>query len=84
MNRHETLAKAVKNLMLKEPFYGIFALSLNKEFSDVVPTAGVAKMGINYKLAINPTFWDNLEMNVKEGVLQHELNVRAPRIGIYV
>lgn len=73
MNRHETLAKAVKNLMLKEPFYGIFALSLNKEFSDAVPTAGVAKMGINYKLAINPTFWDSLEMNVKEGILQHEL-----------
>lgn len=73
MNRHETLAKAVKNLMLKEPFYGIFALSLNKEFSDVVPTAGVAKMGINYKLAINPTFWDSIEMNVKEGILQHEL-----------
>lgn len=73
MNRHETLAKAVKNLMLKEPFYGIFALSLNKEFSDAVPTAGVAKMSINYKLAINPTFWDSLEMNVKEGILQHEL-----------
>jgi predicted metal-dependent peptidase len=74
MNRHENLAKTVKNLMLKEPFYGIFALSLNKEFNkDKVPTAGVAKMGINYKLCINPEFWDGLEPNVKEGILKHEL-----------
>jgi hypothetical protein len=74
MNRHENLAKTVKNLMLKEPFYGIFALSLNKEFNkDKVPTAGVAKMGINYKLCINPEFWDSLQPNVKEGILKHEL-----------
>jgi len=74
MNRHENLAKIVKNLMLKEPFYGILLLSLNKEFDkNKVPTAGVSKMGINYKLCINPDFWDSLEPNVKEGVLLHEL-----------
>lgn len=70
----ETLAKASKELMLKEPFYGLLLLSLNKVWSEKsVPTAGVCLKGINYELAINPKFWEELPAIQKVGVLKHEL-----------
>jgi predicted metal-dependent peptidase len=59
--------------MLKEPYYGLFLIMTEKEWSDKVPTAGVAKHNINYKLIINPTFWDSLEMNHKIGLTKHEM-----------
>lgn len=65
--------KIGKLLMMKQPFYGFFLLNLNKEFSTQVPTAGVGLNGINQMLYINPTFWDNLSDNHKEGLLLHEL-----------
>ncbi len=74
MNKHETLAKASKELMLKEPFYGLLLLSLNKIWSEkMVPTAGVCLKGINYELAINPVFWESLPAIQKVGILKHEL-----------
>ena len=74
MNKHETLAKASKELMLKEPFYGLLLLSLNKIWSEkMVPTAGVCLKGINYELAINPVFWESLPPIQKVGILKHEL-----------
>lgn len=74
MNKHETLAKASKELMLKEPFYGLLLLSLNKIWSEkMVPTAGVCLKGINYELAINPVFWESLTPIQKVGILKHEL-----------
>ena len=70
----ETLAKASKELMLKEPFYGLLLLSLNKIWSErLVPTAGVCLKGINYELAINPKFWEELPAIQKVGILKHEL-----------
>lgn len=65
--------KIGKLLMMKQPFYGFFLLNLNKKFSTQVPTAGVGLNGINQMLYINPTFWDNLSDNHKEGLLLHEL-----------
>ena len=53
MTRNESLSKATKDLILKEPYYGIFLIMLNKFWSKRVPTAGVSKMGINYQLEIN-------------------------------
>lgn len=74
MNKQETLAKASKELMLKEPFYGLLLLSLNKIWSEkMVPTAGVCLKGINYELAINPVFWESLPAIKKVGILKHEL-----------
>ena len=51
-DKTETLAKASKELMLKEPFYGIFLIMLNKMWDKKVPTAGVGLNGINYHLYI--------------------------------
>jgi predicted metal-dependent peptidase len=74
MNNVETLGKASKELMLKEPFYGLLLISLNKLWSDRrVPTAGVTLNKINYELIINPNFWEPLPPEQKMGILKHEL-----------
>ena len=72
-NMHADIAKHSKTLMFKEPFYGLFLISLNKEISDAVQTACVAKDGINTKLVISPKFWEIISDNVKIAVLKHEL-----------
>jgi len=69
----ESLAKASKELILKEPFYGLLLMALNKGWSDQLPTAGVCVRNLNYELKINPVFWEGLPLNVKVGVLKHEL-----------
>lgn len=72
-NKSEQLAKASKELMLKEPFYGMFLTMLNKQWSDKVPTAGVSRLGINYQLYLNEEFWATLDANKRIGLLKHEL-----------
>ena len=75
MDKVTSLSKTSKELMLKEPYYGFFLLMLNKVWDGKrVPTAGVSKNGINYQLAINPTFWESLSELNKLGLLKHELN----------
>ena len=53
MRKDEELALAGKELMLEQPFYGLFLIGLNKEWNNAIPTAGVSKHNINYKLVIN-------------------------------
>lgn len=72
-NLNDSLAKTCKDLMLDEPFYGLFLITLNKEFSEKIPTAGVSLDGINYKLYINKEFWKDLSPNHRKGLLKHEL-----------
>ena len=73
MNNIDTLARATKELMLKEPFYGLFLITLNKVWNNKIDTAGVSKNGINAQLAINPIFWENLSSEYRVGILKHEL-----------
>ncbi len=71
---HDDLSRIGKQLMLSEPFYGIFLSTLNKVIRNDLPTAGVSKQGINYQLAVNPEFWNSLSSdNKKIGLLKHEL-----------
>jgi len=72
-NRDNTLAKASKDLMLKEPFYGLILMMLNKLWTEKIPTAGVSRNGINFQLALNENFWENLTPNHQKGLLKHEL-----------
>jgi len=72
-NLAQNLFKICKDLMLEQPFYGLLLLNLNKEWTHKVPTAGVGLEGINYKLYINPDFWQTLTEEHKKGLLQHEL-----------
>jgi len=74
LSNHDSLARTSKELMLKEPFYGLLLLSLNKQWDKRVPTAGVSKNGVNFQLTINEDFWNSLSDNHKRGLLKHELN----------
>lgn len=73
MNLAASLAKACKDLMLKEPFYGFFLIALNKKWNDRIPTAGVGLRGINVELQISPAFWQELTPKQQMGLLKHEL-----------
>jgi predicted metal-dependent peptidase len=73
VDKNESLAKISKTLILEQPFYGLFLISLNKVWRNDLPTAGVSISGINQQLAINPEFWASLNDDVKKGVLIHEL-----------
>lgn len=73
MTKQESLARASKNLMFKEPFYGIFLIMLNKVWDEKVPTAGVSLNGINYQLTISEKFWKPLSELHQQGLLKHEL-----------
>lgn len=68
------LDRCVKNLLIKEPFYGLFMLNLNRFYSDKVPTAGVRLNGINFELAVNKDFFENLSENEAIAVLKHEVS----------
>lgn len=74
ISKEDSLSRACKSLMLKEPFYGLFLIMLNKEWSDrKVPTACVSKNGINYQLTLNEQFWVILNDAQQRGLLKHEL-----------
>ena len=61
----ESVSKASKKLMLREPFYGILLMGLNKEISKRIPTACVAKDGINVKLVVNDEYYEKQDDNTK-------------------
>ena len=73
MTNQDLLSKATKELMLKEPFYGLFLIMMNKVWRNDLDTAGVSKNNINVQLAINPVFWENLTSEWRVGVLKHEI-----------
>ena len=68
-----TIPQAVRKLLIKEPYYGLFLLSLNKYFDDSIETACVKRNGINTDLVINYTFWKSLSDEAELAVLQHEV-----------
>ena len=72
-NIYEEITKYSKHLMLKEPFYGLVLIGLNKELDKNIPTACVTPDNINIKLKVNPEFWSTLDDRTKLGVLKHEL-----------
>ena len=54
-----TIQKALKELLIVSPFYGIFLLSLRKEIvngNHSVKTAAVGPNGLNFTLYINEDF----------------------------
>ena len=67
------LSKIAKKLMLDEPFYGLFLLTLNKRENTQIPTACVSLQGINQSLEINPEYWNSLPELQRIGLLKHEL-----------
>ena len=72
-NIQDLVAKTTKELILTEPFYGLFLIGINKKFTDQIPTAGVSKHGIGMQLTINPEFYINLSNLHRIGLIKHEL-----------
>ena len=72
-NIQDLVAKTTKNLIFKEPFYGLFLIGINKEYTERIPTAGVSKQNIGVSLAINPKFYMDLSDNHRFGLIKHEL-----------
>tara|TARA_R100000951_G_C2641356_1_gene181060 strand:+ start:411 stop:1574 length:1164 start_codon:yes stop_codon:yes gene_type:complete len=73
VNIQDLVAKTTKNLILSEPFYGLFLIGINKQFSDKIPTAGVSKHGIGMQLTVNPEFYTGLSEDHRSGLIKHEL-----------
>lgn len=69
----ESVSNAIKKLMIKEPFYGIFASGLQKVFSTQVEHMGIVPDGLNYKLLINKEYWSKLDAQHRIGLLKHNL-----------
>lgn len=66
--------KAYKKLLIKNPFYGIFCLSLPKIVTRKHPTMCVTRQGISCCLNINPDFWEQHTDDEQIALLQHELS----------
>ena len=74
MKQIESLSQTSIKLLLSEPFYGHFMMSMAKELSDVIKTAGIALMNNDsIKLVVNPKYWDSLSGEHQYGLLKHEI-----------
>lgn len=80
MDFDKSLNNLCWDLVIDEPFYGLFLTELNKRFVDdkSMPTACVAKApdSINVSLLINKTFWRDELKNDKQRkyIILHEVN----------
>lgn len=68
-----TLEQCCKKLLIKEPFYGLFLLGLNKYYGDKCQTACVCRKGINVELCINKEFWDEQTDEMQLSIIKHEV-----------
>ena len=73
------LEKALKRLLIKNPFYGLFCMSLPKEETRKIPTLAICKRGINCCLLVNPDFWEKHTDDEQISLLLHELGHVALR-----
>tara|TARA_B110000977_G_scaffold173956_1_gene227475 strand:+ start:222 stop:1385 length:1164 start_codon:yes stop_codon:yes gene_type:complete len=73
INIQDQVARTTKSLIFTEPFYGLFLIGINKQYSDKIPTAGVSKHGIGMQLTINPEFYNELSEDHRFGLIKHEL-----------
>ena len=74
--RMNSLVKACKDLLIREPFYGLFLLNVQKEIvskEHPIQTAGMGPNGINFTLYVNEHFWNNLDPKYHVGLLKHEM-----------
>tara|TARA_R110002073_G_scaffold46212_4_gene126428 strand:- start:3602 stop:4765 length:1164 start_codon:yes stop_codon:yes gene_type:complete len=73
VNIQDQVARATKKLIFTEPFYGLFLIGINKQYSKRISTAGVSKKGIGMQLTINPEFFNELSEDHRFGLIKHEL-----------
>ena len=67
-----TIAQAVRKILIREPFYGLFLMGLNKYFDTRIQTACVRRNGLSVEIAINEEYWNGLDDELKINCLLHE------------
>ena len=67
------IERAYKQLLIENPFYGLFLLGLSKVINRSVETACVRKRGINCELVINPDYWETQDDTQQLNLLCHEV-----------
>lgn len=67
------LTKACKQLIITDPFYGLFLLNLKKAYSNEVSTLGVGLNNLDCELLVNKEFWDSLSDKTQIACVKHEL-----------
>lgn len=72
-SKDDILAKAVKTMILTDPFYGLLLISLNKIWDKRIPTACVGLNNVHYQLRINEDFFVSLTPEERIAILKHEL-----------
>lgn len=84
IDSYQEVAKAGRTLMLKEPFYGLFLIGINKELSKGIQTACVAKDNINLKLVVNPEYFEKQDTMTRVAILKHEmLHIAMQHLGMF-
>jgi predicted metal-dependent peptidase len=84
IDNYQEIAKAGRTLMLKEPFYGLFLIGINKELSKSIQTACVAKDNINLKLVVNPEYFEKQDTMTRVAILKHEmLHIAMQHLGMF-
>lgn len=72
-----TVQKALKELLIRSPFYGLFMLNLRKEIvsgeTHPIQTAAVGPNGLGLTLYVNQDFWDKLTDENQIAILTHEV-----------
>ena len=70
-----SLAKICKDLLIKEPFYGLFFLGIQKEMvpeNHAIQTAAIGPNGLNFTLYVNEKFWNSLSDAHQLSIIKHE------------
>lgn len=73
LNNIKDLSRISKKLLIEEPFYGTFLISMNKVFSTRCNKIGLYVNGLDIGVMINPIYWSNLGESQKMWALQHEI-----------
>lgn len=64
----------IKKMMIEEPFYGFLLTTVEREFSDEVPTAAVCfDSQMNARLVVNKNYFDKFSDTEKLAILKHEM-----------
>lgn len=72
-NTIKNVISLTKDLILEDPFYGIFLTRINKKINTEVPYIGIGYKDKDLNLYINPNTWFSLSENCRKGAIIHEL-----------
>lgn len=69
----ERIENALKGLLIKEPFYGLFCLKLHKTIDHSIDTLAVSRKDLSITLRVNPDFFMNYDEDLQIQLIKHEI-----------